>query len=764
MRYVKTLCLTVLALMLCTAAGAQTADSVDVLDYDVAVDLSAGRPFAGDATLTVRLTAPCHALGLSLRGTVDTVWVGGVQCTPSGGANAQFSVPTSQFAAGDTFEVRIRYHSPGFVESYGWGGFHFDGDMSYNLGVGFGTTPHVLGDALMPCRNNFHDKATYTLRVHTKAGWTAECGGTPLGRTLEDDGTERSVWRIGQPVPTYLVSVSQAAWRRIQGAVPSLYGTYPLTLGFLQGDSTQVVQAFAELDSVVPMFERCLGPYRWDRIGYIATAKGSMEHVNNIALVKEFMTSTSERAQSTIAHELGHAWFGNLATCRTEGDMWFNEGGASFCSELAIEATSGHEAAMKYYQTNLESVLRQTHITDGGYRPLSPMPHDYTYGSTTYDKGALVWHSLRGYLGDSVFYSAMRQLFADKAFGTVDAAEVRDSLAAYSGTDLTDFFGFHVFSPGFADYRVELTATNPPAVRIQRQSMGTTATSHRDRVPVTFFGTDGTAVKGWFETVDGEGTGTLDADFSAAYCVLDYDCDLSDAATLAELRKGGSHASHICHFKYTGILSEESPLVVEHHWGRPWDADTLTGVSRTAGRYWMVRGPLAVYEGVQGQFRYVRDGYVSGNYTDLDRGFCGTAAAVDSLVLLYRSGSGEPWQAVSHRRTGNSNEGFLTVDNLRTGEYTLAVADTTLLSIADYGQPVRFSLFPNPVTQGEALTLEVPVEGCFTVRIFDASGRQTWQKKGCRNGRKISPRLASGSYLVRIENKFVSLQSKLIVL
>lgn len=767
MKNVKTLFLMLLALLSGMTAAAQTADSVDVLDYDVSVDLSGGRPFAGETTLTVRLAAPCSKLDLNLRGTVDTVWVNQVQCTAFGSQGTTVSVPTSQFSAGDTIAVRLCYHGAGYVESYGWGGFHFDNDMSYNLGVGFSTTPHVLGDALMPCRNNFHDKATYTLRVHTRTGWTAECGGMLESRTQDEDGTEHSVWRIGHPVPTYLVSVSQSAWRRIYGSVPSVYGTYPLTLGYLQSDSTHVAQAFAELDTVVPMFERCLGPYRWDRIGYIATTKGSMEHVNNIALVKEFMASTSEQAQMTIAHELGHAWFGNLATCRTAEDMWFNEGGASFCSELAMEANDGREAAVKYYQTNLESVLRQTHITDGSYRPLSPMPQQYTYGSTTYDKGALVWHSLRGYLGDSVFYRAMRRFFADKAFGTVNACEVRDSLGAYSGVDLTDFFDFHVFSPGFADYRVELTALHPPTIRIQRQGIGTTAMPHGDCVPVTIFCTDGTTLKRWFGMEGNEGGGTLDVNRDVAYCVLDYDCDLSDAATVAEFRKGGSHSSNYAHFKYVGILPEEIPAVVEHHWGRPWDADTLTGVSRTASRYWMVRGPQAVYDGVQGQFRYVRDGYTGGSYSYLDRGFLGTTASVDSLVLLYRSGSDESWQAVSHRRTGNNNEGYVTVDNLRTGEYTLAIADTTLLSIADKPLPAThnpLTIFPNPVTHGEALTLKVPVEGNFTVRVFDASGRQTWQKKGCRNGRKISPRLTSGTYLLQIENNCVFLQSKLIVL
>lgn len=771
MKHNKLLSFLALAFVGLLTAQAQTAlpaDSVDVLDYDVWVDLSAGKPFAGDATLTLRLTAPCQSLALSLSGTADSIWVDGIALDTAD----LDAIPTATYAAGDTLTVRVSYHGSGHVESYGWGGFHFDNDMTYNLGVGFNEDPHVMGRVLMPCRDNFHDKATYTLRIRAKRGWTAECSGQLQSRTIEADSLEHSVWRIAQEVPTYLVSVSQAAFRRLHSNVHSIHGTYPLTLGYRDGDSTLVKRAFRELDSVVPMYERCLGPYRWGRIGYIATSKGSMEHVNNIALAKEFMNSTAERAQMTIAHELGHAWFGNLVTCRTEADMWFNEGGASFCSELAMEANKGRAAALKYYQTNLESVVRQTHVTDNGYRALSPMPHLYTYGTTTYDKGALVWHSLRGYLGDSAFYSAMQRLMSEKAFSTVDAAEVRDSLSAYTGVDLTDFFQFHVFTPGFVNYHLHLDTPgclgNEVGIFVRQQGVGTTATPASSRVPVTFFSHEGDTAKRVIAFEGDEWYEMVSLPFEPSHYVLDYDCELSDAVTLAEFKKGSAKSNVAAHVKVNGSLPENGSIVVEHHWGHPWDLDTLTGLRRATNRYWVVSASQSQYFGLQVGFRFVRDGNVNSNFADLDHGFFNWIASLDSIVVLYREGYGHPWQAISHQRSDNDNEGWFTVDNMRTGEYTLAVVDTALLSIADpqvsASGTLAPTLFPNPVVAGDELSLQVPVEGCFTVRIFDTAGRQVWRKRACRTGRRISPRLAPGTYLVRIENNCVSLQSKLIVL
>lgn len=759
----KMLSIIMLALF-CTPLWAQVADPVDVLDYDLSVDLSQGRPFAGDVTLTVRLAGPCPQLALSLRGTADSVWVDGER-QPSADLSA---LPLAGHAAGDTLTVRVCYHGQGYVESYGWGGFHFDSDMSYNLGVGFNVDPHVMGSALLPCRDNFYDKATYTLRVRTRQGWTAQCGGELVSRTPQADGTERSVWRIGQPVPTYLVSVSQAAWNRMERTVPGLYGSYPLTLGYTTQNSTLVRRAFANLDSVAPMYERCLGPYRWGRIGYIATQMGSMEHVNNIALDRRFMTSTAERAQMTIAHELGHAWFGNLVTCAGEEDMWINEGGASFCSELAMEAIGGRAASDAYYQTNLEAVLRQAHLTDGGYRPLSPMPHEYTYGSTTYDKGALVWHSLRGWLGDSAFYAAMQRLMQSKAFGNCTAAELRDSLSLYSGQDLTDFFRFHVFQPGFADYYVNIDTTgcrdDVVDVVVRQQGVGTDSVAPHSRVPLTFFSATGDTARRVAEFWGESTVENFVLPFHAQWVVMDYDLELSDASTLAVFSHQGSTPSKATHMLLSPTPAAGTTVAVEHHWGRPWHVEGTPGVVRTAQRYWIVRGTHQRFEGLKGSFRYVRDGNEASSYAHLDPGLVATQAELDSLVLLYRPGQDYEWRAVSRQRSGTADEGFLVVNHLAAGEYTLAVADPAVLAVDAPAPDPAPALFPNPVARGEVLTLEVPADDAFTVRIFDAAGRRVWQRRGCRSGQKISPRLASGTYLVQIENKFVSLQSKLIVL
>ena len=747
---------------------AQTAatDSVDVLDYDIALDLSQGTPFHGEATLTAQLLRGCGSISLDLIGSADSLWVNGTRI----GTPDLRAIPTAGIAAGDTFTVRVCYHGSGYVEERGFGGFHLDNNLHYNLGVGFNATPHVLGRAIMPCRDNFTDKATYTLRIRAKAGWTAECSGLLQSRDTAADNTEHSVWRIGLPVCTYLVGISQAAWHRIADTVAG----YPVTYGYTSQNSNTVRRVFEQLDSVVPMYERCFGPYRWGRIGYIATTYGSMEHVNNIALAHQAMESMSEMGQSTIAHELGHAWFGNLVTCADEGDMWINEGGASFCSEVAMEAVSGRAASDAYYQTNLEAVIRATHVTDNGYRSLSGMAHDYTYGSTTYDKGWMVWHSLRGYLGEELFYASLRRLMDSKAFGNIDAYQLRDSLSLYSGVDLTDFFDFHVFSPGFVDYRVDMDNNDDtphrPRITLRQQSVATDAIVRSNRVPVTIFSRSGQQHKQWIAFSGSDTALNMDLPFDdPAFCVLDRDMELSDAATLAviDATRAGQTTHRDCHLRITlaAAMPEGTSVAVEHHWGHPWDIDTVTGVLHTANRYWIIRGPQQLPEGSTGHLHYVRDGYENSSFPYLDRGFYSRVATLDSVAVLYRQGPGHPWVALSRVHSPNTNDGYFTVGGLRLGEYTLAVVDTNLLHIAAI-EPADAGalLFPNPVQAGTQPVVEAPFDEPFTLSVFSADGRKLWSQSGCQSGVRIEKTLPAGTYLVQIENKCVSLQSKLIVL
>lgn len=757
---------------------------MDVLHYDLHLlyQPDGTSKILGTANIRFEVTRPCSQITLdlicdsaqvdSLSIATNAVW-NAVECNAIyERSEARLTVLIPNSTPG-TYDLKMHYYTNGYVESYGWGGLHIKQGMVYNLGVAFSDYPHNYGRAWFPCRDNFYDKATYTINITSPDNYLHQCSGIKVTDRVADDNSRHTCWQLNHPTPTYLVSISMAPFHVIEREYEGIYGTYPATLGFTNHDSTQVYAAYDILEDVIPMYERCFGPYRWDRVGYIATEKGSMEHVNNIGLVSVCMADKAQVAcQMTICHELAHAWFGNLVTCASQEDMWFNEGGASFCEELASEAAFGKRTSDSYYQNMLSEVLRTAHVSDDGYRSLSGMSQYYTYGTTTYKQGAMMWHSLRGYLGDSLFYACMNRLFNTMAFGNVSAEQVRDSLSLYSGIDLTGFFDFHVFNPGFVDYVLdEFHADgNQATVTLHQHLVGTDHYAHANRVPITFFSADHESYDCVMTFDDSVATQTFDLPFTAAYAVVDFYLQLSDACTAdtTALRAKGLHNLTNSYCKINLSKDGNNPrawLHIGHHYAHP-GGQLSDGILRLSNRYWQVTGLIDWDNIAQARFLYNQGASSAAGASYIDQGFYDNRNTLDSLALVYRADVSQPWQVVSRKRSSGSSisSGYFAT-NLFPGQYALAVIDTNVAAIpqAVGSADATLNIYPNP-SNGHEFTIDLGNhDKKFDITVYDQMGRKVLHKKGLMSGCRIDHDLPSGTYFAIIQNNFLSLHSQIII-
>ena len=760
MRYNKLILSTIFALLLSVAAVAQ--DTVDAIRYNINLDLGHrnANAFCGHTDVYLTTTQPdVLQVQLDLQGvTVDSVMIDGTRTTDYTYAGRFLTFPTPTAAMqGDTFCVTVYYHGGEMVESYGFGGIHFENNLIYNLGAAITAYPHPYGRAWFPCRDNFSDKAIYDLHITVRPNRVTYCNGTLQSTTTNADGSTTYHWHEPNPLPTYLVSVAAGDFNTITYSQQGDGRQYPATLAFFDQDTNDVKQAFEILNYVLPKYEQCFGQYDWHRIGYVATPMGSMEHTGNIALINRYMTGTDEAAQSVIIHELSHSWFGNLITCATSYDMWFNEGGASFCEELGFEAAKGREYSNTYYRDLLSEMLRTLHHTDGDYLPLYGLPSEKTYSTTVYKKGALVFHTLRGYLGEQLFYSSMRRLFESNKFAAMDTYAIRDSLSAYSGTDLTDFFDFHIFGKGFLNYNIDSMHTDgtTATVFVRQRLVGTQTFADGNRVPITFFsaGMD-TATR--TIAFDGQyGNQTVDLPFEAAFAIVDYTDQLSDAVCRQSLTINNTQRHTLKHV-YAGAVAnsvgEEAWINIEHHWVGP---DTAYAqhpaiVRMSPNRYWKITGKIPATTNIKGKFFYALHNHTS-QYAFLDKDLYSRSQSTDSLILLYRPTATAQWLPISATREGNSKEGYLTTDNLQQGEYALAIGRKELVGIADDdSESTKISVYPNPCNK--SFTISMPnTDDSVTLVGKDMNGKEVMRKTNIRNGNTIPTNLPAGTYILYIE-------------
>ncbi len=446
-------------------------DTINVLHQDLFLDFTgfgAGQ-LKGVARTYIRTEQLTNLVHLDLWGMiVDSVVVNDVVTPFTKTAHSLFV--QGDFLASDTLEVVTYYHGSPETDA-SWGGFYYNSQYAYNLGVGFTEDPHCLGRAWHPCIDDFNDRATYHIVVKTLPNHAAYCGGVLVAENIDADGNRWFDWDLAQPIPSYLASVAVGQYVRVEDEWVSEDGdVLPMWLSSKSTDTTNFKNSLQNLPDVTANFESHFGPYPFDRIGYVAVPfnGGAMEHAGNIAYPL-FAINGNLAYETLFAHELSHMWWGDAVTCSTQEDMWLNEGWASYCESLALEGLYGTTAYWNEQKALHKEVLTSTHVTDGGWWPVSGVPHSLTYGSTVYRKGAWVVHNLRQVMGNQAFFTACRDYQVQRAFSSHSSLELRDFFQLYTSHDLTTFFDTFVFQPGFPEYRVKSFSVVPaevPAVNL----------------------------------------------------------------------------------------------------------------------------------------------------------------------------------------------------------------------------------------------------------------------------------------------------------
>lgn len=557
-----------------------------------------------------------------------------------------------------------------------WGGFYYQDDYAYNLGVGFSSNPHNYGRVWHPCFDNFRERATYTFRITTKDPQRAHCNGYLQSKQTKDNLTT-SVWQQKQAIPSYLAAIAVANYTVVEQEYIGIADTIPIRLVANAADTSALVKSFTHLRDAIGAYEYWFGPHQWHKVGYslVPFRSGAMEHASNIAY-PIFAADGTFKRESLMAHELGHSWWGNLVTCASAQDMWINEGMASYCEQLFVERAYGRSAYLQSVRDNHHNVLSNAHKREGGYRPIANVPHKYTYGRHVYDKGAVVAHNLRWYMGDAAFRQGMQVVMKDYAFKNISTGELRDALMAATGQDLNPFFDDWVFQGGFPHFQVVdyQYANKQVTIKIAQQLVGRTAYFTKVPLALTFQGAQGeeqrvrVLVSGALDSV------VVGLPFTPVQVLLNDAQQLNQARfeevimikdssqTMIPLRRNV--------LDWEGLellnLGDSAELHVQRHPVPPSQLPQLEGYQATQTGYWTVQGTWSTALEVEGSIRLNRS-----RLEDLWL----KAASMDSVVLLYRPTAISPWQVHPSSRSTTFISDKLIVFTVLKGDYLLAKAN-----------------------------------------------------------------------------------------
>ncbi len=721
-------------------------DTLDVLHYDINLDITniSGKTISGNTVLSVTPKIdnlayfPLDLLAL----TVDSVFVNDTLCSFSYNDTLIHILPAHAYNSQDTVLLKVFYHGHPVTDPSGWGGFYFSGSSTaYNLGVGFQDIPHNYGRVWFPCLDDFNDRATYDFIITTADNLTAVCNGTMEQVTDNGDGTKTWHWTLHQSIPTYLASVAVSNYVAVTDTFNSMTGPIPIGIYVLPGDSVDAIGSFSHLKQILAGFEKYFGPYRWERVGYVGVPfnSGAMEHATNIAYPSAVINGSSTY-EYLYAHELSHHWFGDYLTCASAEDMWINEGWAVFAESFYHEFLYDKPTYVSYLMSRHANAIRMAEFDDGGVYPLYPMPQNTTYGTTTYDKGASVVHTLRNYLGDTLFFNAVKAYVT--AFGLKNASsyDLRDFLTNYTGVDMTDFFDGWVFSPGYPHFSVDSFSVVPNGsnynvtVYVRQRLRERTNFTNSNRVEVTFsddlwhFQAEEVDFSGEF------GQASFSLPFAPTHAYMDLNQKMCDARTTNSNTITSATTVNFPNTYltlYVNQLSDSAFIQVEHNWVAPDSfKNPIAGLYLTDKRYWKVEGILPNTFNITARFRYSVT--TTGSYAHLDYGFLTNSP--DSLVLLYRRNTADDWHITNAYKQGSNSNGYMTLDTLMIGEYAFGMWNrTTDVPGVKSSENGQIKIYPNPTN--DSFYFEQQNNNITKFKIFDVAGKMIFsgQLKGkCR--------------------------------
>ncbi|MFZ1705514.1 MAG: M1 family metallopeptidase [Saprospiraceae bacterium] len=295
--------------------------------------------------------------------------------------------------------------------------------------------------------------------------------GKLISSTRNQDGTRTDYWSQVLPHAPYLFMVAVGEFHEELDT----WNQVPLHYIVEKGFAKSAKKIFNHTPEMLTFFsEKLQYPYPWDKYAQIVVrdfVSGAMENTGAVIFSDQFQKTERELIDNDndyiVAHEIMHHWFGNLVTCEEWSNLTLNEGFANYAEYLWFEHKYGRERADYHRLTEMNGYFSQAYSQ--GAHPLVYYYYgnkDDMFDAHSYNKGGLVLHMLRNYVGDDAFFSALNKYLKENAFTSVEVDELRIAFEDTIGEDLNWFFNQWFLEAGHPTFDVQYNYNAPEKLMV----------------------------------------------------------------------------------------------------------------------------------------------------------------------------------------------------------------------------------------------------------------------------------------------------------
>jgi aminopeptidase N len=318
--------------------------------------------------------------------------------------------------------------------------------------------------AWFPTIDRTNQKTTSEISLTVPSKYVTLSNGKLITQLKNSNGTRTDTWKMDLPHSPYLFMMAVGDFKIYKDKWKDKEVSYYLEPAY----APYAKQIFGLTPEMIGFFSKILNlDYPWNKYSQIVVrdyVSGAMENTT-ATLHGEYVQRTPKemadeyfgQAESTIAHELFHQWFGDYVTAESWSNLTVNESFANYSEYLWAEYKYGKDVADEHHYKDMENYLASKNDAQKSLVRFRYADKEDVFDLVSYQKGGRILNMMRNYLGDEVFFKGLNLYLKQNAFKNGEAHQLRLAMEEVSGKDMNWFFNQWYFNAGHPKLNIDYT-------------------------------------------------------------------------------------------------------------------------------------------------------------------------------------------------------------------------------------------------------------------------------------------------------------------
>ncbi len=294
-----------------------------------------------------------------------------------------------------------------------------------------------------PCKDHPSDEAdSVRLNITVPKNLFCAANGILENVSTADSSWTTFHWMTRYPINNYNINISIGPYWEAESLYLTDSGTeMPVIFYHLPQSADKAAAHLSMAVDMLKTYRKFYGEYPFpkEKFGLVETDYLGMEHqtLNAYGNFFRYDTVNGQAYDWLMLHEMGHEWWGNQLTGADWADLWLHEGICTYGEALYMQEKGGTEAYHNHVLNFAKSISNKKPVL-----PHRPASSTEVYQRDIYFKGAYLMHSLRFMLGDSLFYTFLKDFATNPQYIMPNFAETEDFLnllEKYGTKDVQEF-------------------------------------------------------------------------------------------------------------------------------------------------------------------------------------------------------------------------------------------------------------------------------------------------------------------------------------